>query len=752
MLSPDSVLQNRYRVIRQLGKGGMGTVYEAIDQRFDSQVAIKETHFAEDALRKQFEREARLLNRLRHSALTRVIDHFSEGDGQFLVMDFIAGHDLWELLETRGEAFPVEEVLRWADQLLDALDYLHKQNPPIIHRDIKPQNLKLSHPGQVILLDFGLAKGFAGQISRVTTAGSIFGYTPNYAPLEQIQGAGTDGRSDLYSLGATLYHLMTAVKPPDVLTRLTATTDGQPDPLRPADEVNDAVPSGVAKVLSTAMAIGRTQRPGNATEMRRALSEVTLKRPLAKETPPQDSLPLTLDEGSVKPADKVPLTPTIASDQTRPSEHPVVSETTAAVEMIPTLRVAPPVPPNSTTLVQSSPKSNFLLWMAVSIVGLVLISGLIGFLAISGTFSNRTAPQSVTGGNTDSFRIGVYASLSGQLSSFGSSSVNGIRMAADEINKAGGVNGRQIEILVEDDEGSPERAATVVSKLISQDKVQALLGEVTSSNTLAAAPKAQEAKVPMITPLATYPKVTEVGDYVFRACFVDPFQGAAMAQFAHDSLGARNAAILYDRDSIYSKSLVQSFKHTLTRLGGEIVIEQAYGQRESNFISQLTAIRDLNPDVIYVPGYYQEVAVIAKQTKQLGIKATLLGGDGWDSPQVFEIGGDALNNSYITNHYAPDDPSPAVKRFTADYRVRFGSTPDAIAALSYDALKLIADSLTRAGTTEGQRLRDAVARTRGFQGVTGNITIDSERNAIKPVVILELRNGRFVYKESVQPR
>src|SRR6266498_2192841 len=231
MLAPETVLQNRYRIIRLLGQGGMGAVYEAMDQRLDTTVALKETLFADERLRKQFEREARLLARMHHPALPRVSDHFAEGDGQFLVMQFIPGDDLSQMMARKQGPFPPDQVLTWGDQLLDALDYLHTQDPQIIHRDIKPQNLKLTGRGQIIFLDFGLAKGRAGGLSLVTTSASIFGYTPNYAPLEQIQGLGTDARSDIYALSATLYHLMTSVKPPDALTRAAALVNGQPDPL-----------------------------------------------------------------------------------------------------------------------------------------------------------------------------------------------------------------------------------------------------------------------------------------------------------------------------------------------------------------------------------------------------------------------------------------------------------------------------------------------------------------------------------------
>ena len=270
MLSPEKILQGRYRIVRQLGQGGMGAVYEAVDLRLDTVVALKETLFTDDKLRKQFEREARLLARLHHQALPRVSDHFMEGDGQFLVMQYIPGEDLFEMQSRRQGPFPPEEVLRWADQLCDALDYLHTQDPQIIHRDIKPQNLKLTARGQIVLLDFGLAKGSGGQMSVVTTSASIFGYTPNYAPLEQVQGLGTDPRSDIYSLAATLYHLLTNVKPSDALSRAGAIVNGLPDPLASAHSVTNLVSPALASVLEKGMSQKRDDRYASAEEMRAA--------------------------------------------------------------------------------------------------------------------------------------------------------------------------------------------------------------------------------------------------------------------------------------------------------------------------------------------------------------------------------------------------------------------------------------------------------------------------------------------------
>jgi len=279
MLTPDTVLQARYRIIRQLGQGGMGAVYEAMDERLDAVVALKETLFADERLRKQFEREARLLARMHHPALPRVSDHFSEGEGQFLIMQYIEGDDLAQMMTLKQGHFPVEQVLSWGDQLLDALDYLHTQDPQIIHRDIKPQNLKLTARGQIILLDFGLAKGQSGEMSpTAATSASIFGYTPNYAPLEQTQGLGTDARSDIYALSATLYHLMTSVKPPSALTRAAALVNGEPDPLQPANEINSFVSPAVANVLARAMSQNREHRFTTAVNMRQAL-EAALKEP-----------------------------------------------------------------------------------------------------------------------------------------------------------------------------------------------------------------------------------------------------------------------------------------------------------------------------------------------------------------------------------------------------------------------------------------------------------------------------------------
>jgi len=383
--------------------------------------------------------------------------------------------------------------------------------------------------------------------------------------------------------------------------------------------------------------------------------------------------------------------------------------------------------------------------MKRTILALLLITTLFASFACERRGTGNTS------GESGPIMVGYYGDLSGNTSSFGQSTKNGVEMAADEINKAGGINGRQVQIIVEDDQGEPNKAATVVSKLVNQDKVHAILGEVASSNSLAAAPKAQEGKVPMISPSSTNPAVTQVGDYIFRVCFIDPFQGEVMAKFAANNLKAKRAAILYDFNSDYSRGLFQFFTRSFKQAGGEIVSEQSYTQRDRDFSGQLTAIRAANPDVIYVPGYYGEVGVIANQTKQLGIKAPLLGGDGWDSPRLWELGGASLNGNYISNHYSVDDPSPAIQKFVADYKARFNMLPDALAALGYDSMKVLADAIKRSGGTESAKLRDAIAQTKNFAGVTGSITIDADRNAVKPAVVLKLQDSKFVYDTTIYP-
>jgi branched-chain amino acid transport system substrate-binding protein len=354
-------------------------------------------------------------------------------------------------------------------------------------------------------------------------------------------------------------------------------------------------------------------------------------------------------------------------------------------------------------------------------------------------------------GGAGEIMVGEYSSLTGTTATFGQSTDNGIKMAFDEINKAGGVLGKKLAVAVEDDQSKPEEAATAVTKLINQNHVVAMLGEVSSSRSLAAAPICQAAGIPMVSPSSTNPRVTQVGNFIFRVCFIDPFQGLVMAKFAANSLKVKKVAILVDVRNDYSVGLQTFFRENFKQLGGQIVSEQSYSEGDSDFHAQLTQIKSASPEAIYVPGYYTEVGTIARQARELGITAPLLGGDGWDSPRLFEIGGDALNGCYISNHYSVDDPSPAIQKFVSEYRARYKQTPDALAALGYDAAKILADAMSRAGSTDAGKVREALAATKDFAGVTGQITIDKDRNAVKPAVVLKIDNGKFVYVETVKP-
>jgi branched-chain amino acid transport system substrate-binding protein len=352
----------------------------------------------------------------------------------------------------------------------------------------------------------------------------------------------------------------------------------------------------------------------------------------------------------------------------------------------------------------------------------------------------------------DAIRVGEYASLTGKEASWGQSSHQGIAMALEQINAAGGVLGRRLELLTEDNQTVPGQSATAAKKLISRDKVVALLGEVSSGRSLEAAPICQANRIPMIAPASTNPKVTQVGDYIFRVCFIDSFQGTVMARFAGGDLKARRVALISSVSNAYSVGLARIFRERFVAGGGAIPAEQKYAEGDKDFRAQLTAIRAAGCDAVFVPGYYTEAALIVRQARELGMAMPFLGGDGWVSDELLLIGGDAMNGCYYSTHFSPQNVSPEVRRFVEHYRARWsGATPDAFAALGYDAAGVLVDAIRRAGSTEGPRVRDALARTRAFSGATGETTIDANRDASKPATIIAIRDGRLNFLETVAP-
>jgi branched-chain amino acid transport system substrate-binding protein len=385
-------------------------------------------------------------------------------------------------------------------------------------------------------------------------------------------------------------------------------------------------------------------------------------------------------------------------------------------------------------------------WFAVAIATLSLT---LAGCPPKGETGSGTAAAGNGGGE---ILVGEYGSLTGSEATFGTSTHNGIMMAIDEINGAGGINGRKIKVVTEDDQSKAEEAANAVTKLISENNVVAVLGEVASSSSIAAAPICQQNKVPMITPSSTNPEVTKKGDYIFRMCFTDDYQGHSLADYVAKTLGVKKAAILTDVKSDYSQGLAHYFEESFTKDGGQIVARASYAKGDADFHAQLNTLKQANPEILFVPGYYTDIGQIASQAKDLGITAPLVGGDGWESPKLIEIGGKALEGAYYSNHYFYGDPAPIVHDFVTKYKDRFGANPDAMAALGYDAARALADAMKRAKTIKGQDLRDAIAATKNFPGVTGTITLGPDRNPIgKKLVIEEIRNGQLNLKATVDP-
>jgi branched-chain amino acid transport system substrate-binding protein len=346
-------------------------------------------------------------------------------------------------------------------------------------------------------------------------------------------------------------------------------------------------------------------------------------------------------------------------------------------------------------------------------------------------------------------KIGEVDPLSGGVSQFGIGCHQGFLLAFEQINAAGGLLGQKVELVVEDDQSKPGQSATAVRKLITQDKVVAILGDATSSATLESAPIAEAAKIPMITPTATNPRITEVGDFIFRVCFLDEFQGRVLARFAKEKLNAQRIFTMTDVKQDYSVDLQKFFKDEFTKLGGTIVGEQSYSTGDTVFRAQLTSIRVAKPDAIFVPGYYQEVALIIKQGRQIGLTMPFIGCDGWANQALLTVGGKAIDGCYFTNHFSPDDPTPVVRDFVTKHRAKYGSVPDTFAALGYDAASILCDAIKRAGSADPPEIRDALAKTTGFDGVTGKISLDANRNASKPGLIMTVKDGKFEIAEKI---
>lgn len=353
--------------------------------------------------------------------------------------------------------------------------------------------------------------------------------------------------------------------------------------------------------------------------------------------------------------------------------------------------------------------------------------------------------------NENEILIGTYSSNTGATASFGVLQKQGIDMAAEEINAAGGINGKKIKVINYDNKSDNDETLAVVNRLVSQDNVLALIGEATSGKSKIGAQIAQANKVPMLTPSATNPEVTQVGNYIFRACFIDPFQGFVMAKFMTENLKFKKAAILRDVKSDYSVGLSDVFVAELKKMGGEVVADLAYQEGDIDFKSQLTAIKAKNPEVIFIPGYYNEVALVAKQLKELGMKQIMLGGDGWSSPKLFEIAKDAINGHYYSNHYTTESNDPKTIEFVKNYKAKFHEDPDVMAALGYDAMYLMAEAIKNAKAQTRDDVRDALANIKGFKGATGEISMNEKRDADKSAVVVRIEGSNYKMITVIKP-
>lgn len=362
------------------------------------------------------------------------------------------------------------------------------------------------------------------------------------------------------------------------------------------------------------------------------------------------------------------------------------------------------------------------------------------------------------GSESKDIKIGVVYELTGNTASFGTAAANGAKLAFKEINAKGGVLGKQIKIVIADNKGEPSESANAMTKVISQDKVIAVTGFTTSSNGIAGSTVSEASKIPFVAAATTNPKVTvdektgKVKDNTFRVCFIDPFQGTVGANFALNTLKVKKVAVMVDNSSDYSKGLAKFFKEAFTKGGGAIISEEAYLQKDQDFKATLTKIKAANPDMIYVPGYYEEVGKIIKQARELGITVPVVGGDGWDSAKLPEIAGnEPLNNTFFTNHYSVEDTSPASKTFVDAYKKEYNAVPDAMAVLGYDAAYVLVDAIKRANSTDSAKIREALAATKNYQGVTGSLTLNETHDAVKSAVIIEFKNGKQVYQSTVKP-
>jgi branched-chain amino acid transport system substrate-binding protein len=739
--SAGQVLNNRYRIVNLLGQGGFGAVYRAWDVRLHLPCAVKQNSETTPQAARQFIHEAKILSKLRHPNLPKVTDYFTlPGVGQYLVMEYIDGEDLQAKLDRAAGPLPEQQVLAWADQILDALVYLHGQEPPIIHCDIKPANIRITSQGQAFLVDFGIA---ASQDSGVKTSKGARAVTPGYSPLEQYTRLSTDARVDIYALGSTLYTLLTGNLMHESVLRFID------DPVKPAKELNPALSDTTSLVIQRSIQVDPRKRWQTAAEFKAALHgqvlpETSSGAEFSDSTSALFPFEGTNNQGSpetlVLPDS---LTPGTGDSNIRLRvllSLAVLSVIGAAGLLIGLWLIDPFDWRANITASQSA-----LSWAAYATQTAVVSSSTSGAAAVD---TRSVAPSQ----NDGVLRIGLLAPLTGSVPSFGLSTKEGADLAVKEWNARGGVLGKRIELVILDSSCEAEPATDAANNLIFAHGVRYLIGEVCSRATIPVAEVANQNKVVMISPVSTNPAVTvdETGKtrpFTFRVCFVDPFQGEVMAKFAL-SQGYRNAYVLYAQDNQYSTDLGQAFEAVYTSRGGRIVGRESYPASTTDFSAILAKVMASQAEVLFLPDYYPVVNLVGLQAKEMKLPAVLMGGDGWDSPGLNLA---AAEGGYFTNHFDMTDTRPILvkwlRRFGGEYNLKH---PDAVTALTYDAVNLMLATIEKAGVDDPIRVADLMVEMT-WEGVTGNIYFDAQHNPIKSASVLAIRQGQKVYVTTVEP-
>lgn len=732
------VIHNRYRILNLLGQGGFGAVYRAWDTQLHLACAIKQNSATSAQAARQFAREASILAKLRHPNLPRVLDYFSLPMlGQYLVMEYIDGEDLQVKLDKVDGPLPEARVVAWADQVLDALEYLHHQEPPIVHRDIKPANIRITPQGQAVLVDFGIAI-FQDLTEKASEGVSVV--TPGYSPYEQYSRGNTDTRTDIYALGATVYTLLTG----DVLHESVLRVVN--DPVRPASELNPALSSGTSQVIQRAIQVDPRKRWQTAAAFKAAL------------------------HGQAPPETQADL----AAAPTDPFQWPAGQDPPETL-VLPDALVAAS---------RSSLAGLRLFWGIVAVTVFIAASLLIGLIFIdpfgwltdepptksalvSSILATRTAAaleSAASGGvavdtltaiphqDRETLRIGMLAPMSGSLPSSGISMKQGADLAVKEWNARGGVLGKKIELVILDSRCEAGPAMDAAYQLIFAEEVRYLVGEICSRASIPAAEIANQNGVVMVSPVSAKPSVTvdengETRSYVYRLSFIDSYQGKVMAKFAI-SQGYRTAFTLYNPADLYSSGLKEAFEKTFTALGGRIVGQESYSPTTTDFSAILSQVNASQADVLFVPDYPTIVNLVGRQAKAMGLSAVLMGGDGWDSP---EIDPGALDGGFFINSFDMVDTRPILvewlKKFGREYNYK---NPDGVSALTYDSVNLLLAALEQAGVDDPARVAETMAGMT-WNGVTGTFYFDAQHNPIKSASVLTFHQGKKVYVTTVGP-